>query len=102
MKEYWNNLDFAGKFKLVSYVLLAIILIVFAFRNWQMVNLRIFLLEFKIPTTLLILGSMIVGYSISAVIDNRKMRTKKKEIKLLQEEISSLKKPVDSADSIEA
>lgn len=78
MKEYWNNLDFAGKFKLVSYVLLAIILIVFAFRNWQMINLRIFLLEFKIPTTLLILGSMIVGYSISAVIDNRKMRGKKK------------------------
>jgi uncharacterized integral membrane protein len=99
MKDYWNKLDFAGKFKLVTYVLLALVLIVFAFRNWQMVNFRIFLLEFKVPITLLILGSMIVGYSISAVIDNRKMRAKKKEIKLLQEEILSLKKSSESIES---
>jgi uncharacterized integral membrane protein len=100
MKEYWNNLSFTGKLKLITYILLALMLIVFAFRNWQMISLRIFFVEFEIPTTILIVGSMILGFLISTILNNRKIHLKKKEIKLLQKEITTLKNPHESNESI--
>jgi uncharacterized integral membrane protein len=84
MKEYWNNLKSAEKAKLIVFGILGVIVLVFAIRNWQSIDLHIFLTTISIPTTLLILLSMLAGYGVSKFTNIRKFRALKKEIKILK------------------
>ncbi len=91
MTEYWNTLSLLNKAKFVLSVILGIIGVVFATLNWKEQDVHLLFVQTKMPLTLLIIFSMIVGYAFSFIFSYKKFRAKDKEIELLRSELDDLK-----------
>ncbi len=79
MKEYWNNLNATQKTKLVLKILVGLLALIFAIRNWQSVEVILVFFSMKIPLTLVILMCVGIGFALASVFDYRKFRAKNKE-----------------------
>ena len=91
MTEYWNSLSLLNKVKFVFSIILGIIGVVFATLNWKEQDVHLLFIQTKIPLTLLIIFSMIVGYAFSFIFSYKKFRAKDKEIEALKTELEELK-----------
>lgn len=91
MVEYWHSLSTINKIKFVLSILLGIIGVVFATLNWTEQEVHLLVTKTKMPLTLLIIFSVIVGYALSFVFSYRKFRAKDREIEVLKKEIEELK-----------
>lgn len=92
MAEYWNGLSLLNKVKFVFSIILGIIGVVFATLNWKEQDVHLLFVQTKMPLTLLIIFSMIVGYAFSFVFSYKKFRAKDREIDELKKEIEELKR----------
>jgi uncharacterized integral membrane protein len=95
MVEYWKSLSPINKFKFIVSVILGIIGVVFATLNWNVHEVHLLITKANMPLTVMILLSMIIGYSFSYIFSYRKFRMKDKEIELLKEEIELLKSKIE-------
>jgi len=91
MNEYWMNLSLLNKVKFVLSIIIGIIGVVFATLNWKEQEVNLIVTSFKIPLTLLIIFSVIVGLAISFVFNYNKIVRKENEIDELKREIERLK-----------
>lgn len=91
MKEYWMNLTLLNKVKFVFSMILGIIGVIFATLNWKEQEVNLIVTSFKIPLTLLIIFSVIVGFALSFVFNYSKIVRKDDEIDELKREIERLK-----------
>ncbi len=87
MKEYWNNLNATQKTKLVLKILVGLLALIFAIRNWQSVEVILVFFSMKIPLTLVILMCVGIGFALASVFDYRKFRAKNKEILELKQKL---------------
>lgn len=92
MKDYWNGLTSGQKIKLVLTVVLGLFGLIFAVRNWQETEVILVFFKAKMPLTMIILLSAIVGFAFASVFDYRKFKKKDAEIKTLKSELTNLKK----------
>ena len=90
MKEYWQTLTIIKKIKFALSMVLFVLVVLFAYQNWEVNNLNLLFFSVHIPLTLLIAISMFIGYSISTFIDYKKVISKEKEIKTLKNRIKEL------------
>jgi len=91
MTEYWNTLSILNKTKFVLSVILGIMGVVFATLNWKEQDVHLLFAQTKMPLTLLIIFSMVVGYAFSFIFSYKKFRAKDKEILALKSELEELK-----------
>ena len=84
MREYWKTLSVIKKIKFALSMVLFVLVVLFAYQNWEVNNLNLLFFSVHIPLTLLIAISMFVGYSISTFIDYKNLVAKEKEIKTLK------------------
>ncbi|MEY3237212.1 MAG: hypothetical protein RI883_1313 [Bacteroidota bacterium] len=91
MTEYWNSLSFINKAKFVLSIILGILGVVFATLNWKEQDVHLLFVQTKMPLTLLIIFSMVVGYAFSFIFSYKKFRAKDLEIDELKKEIEELK-----------
>ncbi len=90
MREYWNTLSVLKKIKFALSMVLFVLVVLFAYQNWEVNNLNLLFFSVHIPLTLLISISIFIGYSISSFIDYKKVISKEKEIKSLKNRIKEL------------
>lgn len=90
MREYWNTLTTLKKIKFSLSIILFILIILFAFQNWEAENVNMLFFDIHIPLTLLIAISMFIGFSISAFLNYRELVSKEKEIKSLKKKLKEL------------
>ena len=98
MKEYWESLSIGKKIKLVVTLILCLLVIIFAFQNWEYGELKLVFVNVQIPITLLISISLFIGYTAALLINYKKLNTKEKEIKELKGKIKEYMQ--DSHDSL--
>ena len=91
MIEYWKSLNELNKVKFIVSLILGIVGVIFATLNWTEQEVHLLFVKTKMPLSLLIIFSIIVGYALSFVFSFRKFRAKDKEIESLKEEIKNLK-----------
>jgi uncharacterized integral membrane protein len=91
MTEYWNSLSLLNKVKFVFSIILGIMGVVFATLNWKEQDVHLLFIQTKMPLTLLIIFSMVVGYAFSFLFSYKKFRAKDKEIEALKKENEELK-----------
>ena len=91
MVEYWHSLSNLNKIKFVLSIILGILGVVFATLNWTEQEVHLLVTKAKMPLTLLINFSVVVGYALSFVFSYRKFRTKDREIEALKREVEELK-----------
>ena len=91
MTEYWSSLSLLNKVKFVFSIILGIIGVVFATLNWKEQDVHLLFIQTKMPLTLLIIFSMVVGYAFSFVFSYKKFRAKDQEIEELKKELQDLK-----------
>jgi uncharacterized integral membrane protein len=91
MAEYWHSLSTVNKIKFVLSILLGILGVVFATLNWTEQEVHLLVTKAKMPLTLLIIFSIVVGYALSFVFSYRKFRTKDREIEALKRELEEMK-----------
>lgn len=87
MKEYWKNLNTSQKTKLVLKILVGLLALIFAIRNWQSVEVIFVFFSMKIPLTLVIIMCVGIGFALASVFDYRKFREKDKEILELKQKL---------------
>lgn len=85
------NLTLLNKVKFVFSMILGIIGVIFATLNWKEQEVNLIVTSFKIPLTLLIIFSVIVGFALSFVFNYSKIVRKDDEIDELKREIERLK-----------
>ena len=83
MVEYWHSLSNVNKIKFVLSIVLGILGVVFATLNWTEQEVHLLVTKMKMPLTLLIIFSVIVGYALSFVFSFRKFRVKVRESEVL-------------------
>ncbi len=98
MKEYWDSLTTGKKAKLIFTFLLCVLVLVFAFQNWEAGQLRLVFYTIEIPITLLILISIFIGYSLGLIYMQKKVMNKEKEIKELKSKLKDFL--TDQRDSL--
>lgn len=91
MTEYWNSLSLLNKVKFVLSIILGIMGVVFATLNWKVQDVHLLFVQTKMPLTLLIIFSMVVGYAFSFIFSYKKFRAKDQEIVELKKELQVLK-----------
>ncbi len=91
MTEYWNSLSLLNKVKFVFSIILGIMGVVFATLNWKEQDVHLLFIQTKMPLTLLIIFSMVVGYAFSFIFSYKKFRAKDQEIEELKKELQELK-----------
>jgi uncharacterized integral membrane protein len=91
MTEYWNSLSLLNKVKFVLSIILGIMGVVFATLNWKVQDVHLLFVQTKMPLTLLIIFSMVVGYAFSFIFSYKKFRVKDQEIEELKKELQALK-----------
>lgn len=95
MKEYWNELNTNGKIKLIFKVLLAIMALIFAIRNWESTPVILVFFKMNLPLTIIILLSLAIGFALASLFDYRKFKEKNKEIGELKSKISNFSSTKD-------
>ncbi len=90
MREYWNTLTVLKKIKFALSMVLFVLVVLFAYQNWEVNNLNLLFFSIHIPLTLLIAISMFIGYSISTFVDYKNIVSNEKEIKALKTRIKEL------------
>lgn len=98
MKEYWNSLTASKKVKFIATLILGLFVVIFSFQNWRAGELHLFTLKMDVPITLLILISMIIGYTISSLYNFKKTALKDKEIRDLKSRLKDAM--TDQKDSL--
>lgn len=88
MKEYWNDLTKGQKTKLILKIVLGLLALTFAIRNWQSVQVIVVFFSMKIPLTLVIVLSGIIGFAMASLFDYRKFKKKNTEIAELKSKIT--------------
>lgn len=91
MAEFWKNLSPLNKIKFVISIILGIIGVVFATLNWKSHEVHLLVTKTEMPLTLMIILSMIIGYSFSYIFSYRKFKIKDKEIEQLKVQLEDLK-----------
>ncbi len=89
MKEYWNDLTNGQKTKLILKIVLVILALIFAIRNWQSVNVHFVFFSSQIPITLIIVLSGAIGFGMASIFDYRKFKVKNKEITELKTKLTA-------------
>ncbi|TNE53046.1 MAG: DUF1049 domain-containing protein [Bacteroidetes bacterium] len=91
MKEFWASLSTWKKIKLIISAILVIFTAIFAFYNWQQVEVDFLFFQIRISLTLLIFICLVAGYLCSSLFDYRKHKVKQVEINRLKQELKDLK-----------
>lgn len=89
MKDYWNKLTFGEKVKLIFFALCGILILIFAFLNWEVYNLSLIFGEVPVPVTILILVSLLGGYAYGRIYGWIKSHQRDKEISYLKGELAA-------------
>jgi uncharacterized integral membrane protein len=89
MKEYWNDLSSAQKTKLVLKIILGLLAVIFAVRNWEMTEVVLVFFKMKLPLTIIIILCVFIGFALASIFDYRKFRLKNKEIDELKTKITN-------------
>ena len=95
LKEYWESLTGAQKFKFVLKIVLLLLGILFAVFNWQSVQLHLVFGKLHVPLTVMIVVCFSVGLITSSIFDYRRFMKKDREIEKMQKEIAHLKKELE-------
>jgi uncharacterized integral membrane protein len=95
MYDYWKTLSPIDKIKFTFNVLLGIVGVVFATLNWHSQEIHLVFFKAKLPLTLLIIFSMIVGYAISTLFNLKKFQVKDDKIENLESELKAVKKELE-------
>lgn len=90
MKEYWQNLTAAKKTRLVLTIVLSLCAIIFAARNWRETEVILVFLKVRMPLTLVIVLSAVIGFAIASLFDYRKFKARDLEIKRLNNKLIDL------------
>lgn len=93
MKEYWNDLSSSQKTKLIIKILLGILVLIFAIRNWQSTPVVLVFFKMNLPLTIIIVLCIAIGFAAASVFDYRKFKAKNKEISELKSKIVNLSVP---------
>jgi|TARA_R110000737_G_scaffold17480_2_gene35189 uncharacterized integral membrane protein len=93
MKEYWNDLTSGEKTKLILKIILGILVLIFAIRNWQSTPVKMVFFEMNLPLTIIIVLCLGIGFALASVFDYRKFKIKNKEITDLKSKIANLTAP---------
>jgi len=98
MKDYWNTLTVWKKIKLTFTFSLFVLIVIFSFQDWELMQMNLLFMHIQIPLTLLIFSSILIGYFIGIFLNYKKANEKEKEIKRLKIKITDLLK--DQKDSL--
>jgi uncharacterized integral membrane protein len=90
MKEYWNDLTASQKTKLILKIILGLLAIIFAVRNWQSTPVVLVFFKMNLPLTIIIVLCLGIGFALASVFDYRKFKIKNKEITELKSRIANL------------
>lgn len=90
MKEYWQNLSSAQKFKYIVSGIIGIFVLIFDILNWETTEVHFIIAKIRISKTLLILLSLAGGFGLATLFDYRKFRKKDKIIKDLKAKFDEL------------
>ena len=88
----WGKMSLKDKVKFTSSIICVILFIAFAALNWNSHEIHFIFLKSKIPLTVVIFLSVVVGYLISFLISYKKLMKKNFEIEMLKEKIESIEK----------
>ena len=91
-REFWNSLNFWKRVKLVFILILSVLVLIFAFQNWVLGELRLVFISVNIPVTLLIAITFFIGYSLALISNFKKVDEKEKEIRKLKVKLEDLQK----------
>lgn len=98
MKDYWKSLSTGRKIRLVANIVLGILALIFAIRNWQSTEVILVFIKMKLPLTLIILVCLAIGFGLASLFDYKKFKKKDQEISGLKSRIEQLLK--DKGDSL--
>lgn len=89
MKDYWKKLSFVEKVKLIFFAIVGLLILIFAFQNWQVYKLNLVFGKIEVRVTILILVSMFGGYAYARIYAALKSRKQDKEINYLKGELAA-------------
>lgn len=87
MKEYWQNLSTGRKVKLILTIVLSLCAIIFAARNWRETEVILVFFKVRMPLTLVIVISAVIGFAIASLFDYKKFKARDIEIKRLNNKL---------------
>jgi uncharacterized integral membrane protein len=84
------------------FALAGLLVVIFAFLNWDIFELHLVFGKIEVPVTIIILVSMFGGYGYARLFSYVKSRQKDKEISYLKGELAALKHKEAERKTIEA
>ena len=93
----WSKMSLKDKLKFSVSIVCVILFIAFAALNWNSQEIHFIFLKSRIPLTIAIFLSVVVGYLISFLFSYKKLMKKDFEIEMLKEKIESIKSQLSSA-----
>ena len=91
MEDFWKSLTPWNKFKFALSIILGILVVIFAVLNWKSEEVHMIFFKRQMPLTLVIILSVIAGYAIAFIFGYRKLRSKERAIRKLEQEVRELK-----------
>lgn len=94
MSKYldWSLMSLKDKVKFSTSIICVILFIAFAALNWNSQKIHFIFLKSRIPLTIAIFLSVVVGYLISFLFSYKKIMKKDFEIEILKEKIKLIEK----------
>ena len=88
----WSKMSLKDKVKFSVSIVCVILFIAFAALNWNSQEIHFIFLKSRIPLTIAIFLSVVVGYLISFLFSYKKLMKKDFEIEILKEKIELIEK----------
>ena len=88
----WTKMSLKDKVKFSTSILCVILFFAFAALNWNSQEIHFIFLKSRIPLTIAIFLSVVVGYLISFLFSYKKIMKKDFEIEILKEKIKLIEK----------
>ena len=92
MKEYWNDLTYREKVRLVTVSIIGLIVLLFTIFNWQSTELHLVFTKVNIPLTVIILISLVGGYAFAKLTSFGKTRKLEKKVRKLEKQLATKQK----------
>ena len=88
----WSKMSLRDKVKFSVSIICIILFIAFATLNWNSQEIHFIFLKSRIPLTIVMFLSVVVGYLISFLFSYKKIMKKDFEIEILKEKIKLIEK----------
>ncbi len=84
---------------LIIGIILSLLIVIFATQNADVVNVQLWIIKFKSPLSLVIIGSLILGSFITWLFMLNELRKRKKTVEKKNKTIKKLKEELTAKDS---